>query len=137
MANRNFANGGKIMMMDAGPTIINTNILIGASGAVTSNTLTTMVSSVTRSSLGVYVLRLANNYNKVISVSAHMQSASGGLSGILAVECQNAPTASVQSLSSPTITIRTLDAAGALANPASGSTISVVAILSNSSVVIP
>lgn len=137
MANRNFANGGKIMMMDSGPTIIQTNITIGGTGAVVSNSVSTMVSSVTRSSTGVYVLHLAQNYNKALSVIGSMQSASGGLSGILAVECQNAPSASVQSLSAPAITIRTLDAAGALANPASGSVISITAILSNSSVVIP
>ncbi len=138
MANRNFANGGKIQSMSNGqPVMVNTNILIGGTGAVTSNTSTTMVRSVTRTSTGLYVLHLANNYNAVLSVIGSMQSASGGLSGILAVECGNAPSTAVQSLATPTITIRTLDAAGAVADPASGSTISITALLSNSSVVIP
>lgn len=137
MANRNFANGGKIMTMNSGPVMVNTNILIGSTGAVTSSTSTTMITSVTRSSTGIYVLHLADTYNSAISVSASMQSPNSGLSGILGVECGNAPSTSVATFSTPTITIKTLDAAGALANPASGSTISVTALLSNSSVVIP
>lgn len=137
MANRNFANGGKIMTMQAGPVIVNTNILIGATGAVTSSTSTTMVTSVTRTSTGIYVLHLADSYNSAISVSASMQSPSSGLSGILGVECGNAPSTSVAILAAPVITIKTLDAAGALADPASGSTISVTALLSNSTVSIP
>lgn len=137
MANRNFANGGKIMTMNAGPVIVNTNITIGATGAVTSSTSTTMVTSVTRTSTGIYVLHLANAYFKAISISASMQSPSSGLSGILGIESGNAPNTSVASSTAPTITIKTLDAAGALANPASGSVISVTALLSNSSVQIP
>lgn len=138
MANRNFANGGKLQSMsNPQPVMINTNILIGSTGAVTSNTCTTMVTSVTRTSTGLYVLHLANNYNAVLSVIGSMQSASGGLSGILAIECGNAPNTPIVSLTAPTITIRTLDAAGAVADPVSGSTISITALLSNSSVVIP
>lgn len=134
MANRNFANGGKIMTMHAGPVMVTTNITIGSTGAVTSNSQTTMVTSVTRTSTGIYVLHLANSYNGAISILASAQSPSSGLSGVLAIETANAPTTAVQA---STITIKTLDAAGALVDPASGSVISVIAMLNNSSVKIP
>ncbi len=136
MANRNWANGGKIMTMHVGPVYVTTNITIGATGAVSSNTSTNVVTSVTRTSTGIYVLHLAETYNAAINIMGSVQSPVSGLSGISTIEPGNAPSTSVAA-ASPTITIKTLDAAGALADPASGSVVSIVALLNNSSVRIP
>jgi hypothetical protein len=133
MANRNFANGGKMYAMHVMPTMINANILIGSTGAVTSFT-GPMVSSVTRTSTGIYVLHLANNFNAVIFAHGSVSSPVSGLSGISTVEIQNAPSTSIQSLATPTITVKVLDHTGAVADPASGSTVSVLVIANNSSI---
>lgn len=133
MANRNFANGGKIYAMHVMPVLVNTNITIGTTGAVTSF-IGTLTSSVTRVSTGVYQINLADPYFTCLNASGSMQSPSSGLSGVLAIEIQNAPSASVNVLGSPSLTIKCLDAAGALVDPASGSVISCLAIMNNSSV---
>ena len=133
MANRNWASGGKIYSMHVMPVMIDTTVTIGAAGAVTA-TKGPIVSSVTRMSTGVYKINLTNNFMGVFSSSGSMQSPSSGLSGILAVETQNSPNTGITSLTAPSITVKTLDAAGALANPASGSSINVLIIVSNSSI---
>lgn len=133
MANRNWASGGKIYSMHVSPVILDTTILIGAVGAVTS-IVGSAIASVTRSSTGIYVIHMQDNYSGLYSAIGSMRSPPAGLSGILAVECQNAPNSAVQSLAAPSLTIKTLDAAGALADPASGSSVSVIMYLSNSSV---
>lgn len=133
MANRNFASGGKIYSMNVMPVMIDAIINIGAAGAVSSTT-GAMVTSVTHVSTGTYKINLSNNFNKLLSVQGSMTSASGGLSGILAVEVKNAQNTQVQSLTAPSVTIKTLDAAGVLADPANGSSINVMIYLSNSSV---
>lgn len=135
MANRNWASGGKMYSMHVMPVMIDCQITIGAAGAVAS-IVGPLISSVTRISIGLYQLNMSNNFNRMISAHASAQSPSVGLSGILGIEIQNAPNASVSSLSAPTLRIKTLDAAGALANPASGSVIDVMAIMSNSSITI-
>lgn len=133
MANRNFANGGKIMSMHVGPVLANTNILIGATGAVTSFT-GTLTSSVTRVSTGIYKINLADTYFASLFSSGSMQSPSSGLSGIATIEIQNAPSTSVATFSTPSLTVKCLDITGAVADPASGSTVSVIMFLNNSSV---
>lgn len=133
MANRNWASAGKIYSMHVSPVMTNTAITIGTTGAVASF-IGTSTASVTRSSTGVYVIHLSDNYNALIQANGAVQSPVSGLSGVLAIEIQNAPQASVQSLSAPQLTIKTLDAAGALVDPASGSVINLMMILSNSSV---
>jgi len=60
-----------------------------------------------------------------------------GLSGVLAIECQNAPQpalASYSAIQGGQVSIKCLDAAGALVDPASGSVITFLMFLSNSSV---
>jgi hypothetical protein len=138
MANRNYANGGKIWTMSSAyPVLVNTNITIGAAGAVTASTSTGTVPTVTHTSTGIYTLSLASTYNSAVSISGAMQSPVSGLSGITTIECGNAPSTTVSTFGSPTIVIKCLNPSGALADPATGSTISVTALLNNSSVVIP
>jgi hypothetical protein len=133
MANRNWASGGKVYSMHVSPVIIDTAINIGAAGAVSSVT-GPIVSTVTHMSTGVYKITLTDNFMGVLSAHGSMRSPAAGLSGILAIEVQNAPTASITPLTAPSITVKTLDAAGALADPANGSAINVTLLLSNSSV---
>jgi hypothetical protein len=133
MANINFPNGGKVYTQHITPVIIDAQILIGSTGAVTSFT-GNAIASVVRNGTGDYTLNLNQAYYSAIVVMGSAISASGALSGILGVECANAPSTAVSSASAPKIQIYTLDAAGAKANPVSGSTIQVMAILSNSSV---
>jgi hypothetical protein len=133
MANINFPNGGKIYTQHVSPVHVDCEILIGSTGAVTSFT-GNAVASVEKTATGTYKIHLNQAYYSCIMAMGGMQSASGGLSGIMAVEIQNAPSTSVSSSSDPSITIKTLDVTGAAAHPASGSTVQVLAILSNSSV---
>lgn len=134
MANRNFANGGKVFSMSAAPVMVASNILIGAAGAVSSITGSSMISSVQHLSTGVYKINLKDSFFSMLSAHGSAHSPAVGLSGIMAVEIQNAASASV-SASVASLTIKTLDAAGALADPASGSIIDILAIMNNSSVV--
>jgi len=131
MANRNFASGGKIYMMHVSPVLVDCTIQIGASGVVTSFT-SSLVASVAHTSTGVYTITLQDPYSSVLSISGSMQSPASGLSGIVAVEGQNAPNTNISSLTAPTIAVKTLSDADALADPASGSALTVLMLLSNS-----
>jgi Ca2+/H+ antiporter len=136
MANRNWASGGKMYSMHVKPVMITATIQIGAAGAV-SSFVGSAVESVARMSLGVYKITMQanSNFSRLYFASGSAQSASGGLSGVLGIEIQNNPNASVQA-STASITVKCLDAAGALVNPASGSAINVMIICSDSSIVI-
>ncbi len=131
MANRNFASGGKIYMMHVSPVLIDCSIVIGASGAVSSFT-SSLVASVAHTSTGIYTITLQDPYSSVLSISGSMQSPSSGVSGISTVEGQNAPNTNISSLTAPTIAVKTLNASEALTDPASGSTLTVLMLLSNS-----
>lgn len=137
MSQRNWASGGKIYSMHVKPVFIDATIQIGATGAV-SSFVGSCVQSVTRLGTGLYRIQMQaqTNFSKLFYANASMQSPSSGLSGIQAIEIQNAPNASVATAAGMLITIKTLDATGALANPASGSAINVLTIMSDSSVVI-
>lgn len=139
MANRNWLSQ-KQFSMHAMPVHISATAQIGAVGAV-SSFVGACVSNFARVSIGRYRITMQADcvFPKLLCAQGSMQSASGGLSGIVAIEIQNAPNASVSSAVSPNggvIDIRCLDAAGALADPASGSAINMSMIFSNSSVVI-
>lgn len=138
MANRNWASGGKIYSMHVSPAMIDCVISIGASGAVSSVSGAT-VQSAEKMSTGVYKITLQpqTNFVKLFSAHGSMQSPPSGLSGVLAIEIQNDPTPSVQTATGAVLTIKTLDAAGALVSPASGSAINVMMICSQSSVILP
>lgn len=135
MANRNFASGGKIYSMHVMPVLVDTTFLIGSAGSV-SSVVGPLIRSVSHMSTGVYKISLVNNFNRLFQAHGSTQSPPSGLSGILAIQCQNNPNPSVQNLADPSLTIKCLDAAGALADPASGASVSVLMYLSNSSVVI-
>lgn len=133
--NRNFASGGKLYSMHVMPVMIDTTVQIGSTGAV-SSFVGPLVSNVVRNSTGIYTISISEPLYKLYHCRGSMQSPSSGLSGILSVEVQNAPNASISSSSSPQITVKCLDAAGVLADPASGSALNVLMICSNSSVII-
>lgn len=133
MANRNFASGGKIYSMHVMPVMVNATVTIGATGAVASF-VGPLIASVVRTGVGLYTINLQDAYNKCLSASGSMQSPVSGLSGVLAIEVANAPSTSVASATAPSISIKCLDAAGALVDPASGSAINFMSIMNNSAV---
>jgi hypothetical protein len=137
MANRNWMSGGKLFSMHKDPVMLDCTIQIGASGAV-SSFVGSAIQSVVRQSLGVYKITFQpqTNFPRLLAAMGSMQSAAASLSGISQVEIQNNPNASVSPVSAPSLTVKTLDVSGALANPASGSAVNVLMIMGNSSVVI-
>lgn len=133
MANRNFPNKA-VYTNHYGPVMIDVAVTIGATGAVSSiSTANNFIASVTRASTGLYTVNLSNPYNRVIMVIGSATSPGSGTSGVLAIETQTAPNTNITSLTAPSVGIKTLDAAGALVDPASGSTITILLYLSNSS----
>lgn len=139
MANRNWLSGGKIFSMHKDPVLLDCTVQIGASGAVSSYVGSAIQSVVKESAAGTYTIKFQpqTNFPNLLFASGSAQSASGGLSGVSTIEIQNAPNASVV-LNTPSqggqLTVQCLDAAGALVNPASGSAINILMILSNSSI---
>lgn len=132
MANRNFANAGKIYAMQVSPVISTTTITIGATGAVASFT-GTLTSSVERISKGVYKINSADSYYAVLSTHGSVQSPAIGLSDVMAIEIQNNPSASMAS-ATPSLTIKCLDIGGSVVDPAEGSVLDIMILLNNSSV---
>ena len=137
MANRNFMSGGKLYSMHAMPVMVTATAQIGASGVV-SSFVGSMVKSIVRVSAGTYKITLdtQTNFTRLFAAMGSVQSPASGLSGTPDVEIQNAPNASVSLPAGAQLTIKTLNAAGALADPAVGSAINVLLMLSNSSIVI-
>lgn len=137
MANRNFASGGKLFSMHAMPVMVTATAQIGAAGVV-SSIVGSMVQSIARQSAGVYKITLQSqtSFPRLFSAMGSMQSPPAGLSGISTIEIQNAPNASVAIATGAQLTVKCLDAAGALADPASGSALNILIMASNSSVII-
>lgn len=133
MANRNFANGGKVFAMHVSPVLANVNITIGASGAV-SSFVGTLSSSVTRISAGLYQINMTDPYVIALFASGAMQSPVSGVSGIVAVEIQNAPSSTITAAGGQHLQVKCLNASDALTDPASGSVLSLLLLLNNSSV---
>lgn len=137
MSNRNYASGGKIYSMHVKPVMVTATAQIGASGAV-SSFVGSMVQSVTRTSIGLYKIKLQSNTNfpRLYSAMGSMQSAPSALSGIATIEIQNSPNTSAQIPTGAELSVKTLDITGALADPASGSALNVMAIFSDSVILI-
>lgn len=137
MANRNWASGGKLYSMHVKPAMITATVQIGATGAI-SSFVGSAIQSVTRVSTGVYkfVMQPNTNFTRLYFASGTMQSPASGLSGIAQVEIQNAPNASVSPVTNPSITVKTLNSSGVLADPANGCALNVLFILSESSILI-
>jgi hypothetical protein len=135
MANRNFASGGKIYSMYVKPIMVTCTISIGATGAVTAFK-GAMVKSVTRNSIGTYTVLFQDRtgFARTLHAEGAMRSPVSGLSGISTVEIQNNPTATMSVASGGSILIKTLSAAGALADPVTGSVVSLLIIADDSSV---
>ena len=136
MANRNFI-GKYLYSMHAMPVMITATAQIGATGAVTSS-VGSMVASLARISTGLYEITMDPNtsFSRLYFASGSAQSPVSGLSGVSTVEIQNAPNASVSTPGAMKLRVKCLDAAGALVDPATGSALNILAIVSNSSVVI-
>ena len=119
------------------PVMVTATIQIGATGAV-SSFVGSMVQSVTRTGTGLYKIKLQaqTNFTRLYYAQGSMQSPASGLSGAPDVEIQNAPNTSVALTTGAELTVKTLSPAGALVDPASGSALNVMMILSNSSVTI-
>lgn len=114
-------------------TSIECIVTIGAAGAVSASS-GTLVNSVTRLSTGLYRLNLKGNLNALIGFHGCMISQPSGLSGISSIEALDTSPVDLTSNTAPTFTVKTLDAAGAIADPASGSKVCVQIIGRNSSV---
>jgi hypothetical protein len=136
MANRNFISQ-KLFSMHAMPVLVTATAQIGASGAVSSK-VGSMVQSFTHEAPGVYKIKCQTNtgFSRLYFAQASIQSPTIGLSGIVGIEIQNDPNTSVAQASGAELTVKCLDAAGALADPADGSALNVMMICSNSSVII-
>lgn len=126
--------------MHVQPVYLSCTVLIGATGAVTSF-VGSAIESVTRVSAGKYKIAFQplTNFSLLYNAVATLQSPSSGFSGISTVEIQNAPNTDVAS-STPSITVTCLAATNsstttlAATDPASGSQLNLLAILSNSSI---
>lgn len=136
MANRNFISQ-KLFSMHAMPVMITSTTLIGTTGAVTSF-VGSAVSAVTRTATGIYKIKCQadTSFSRLYSAQGSMQSPPSGLSGVSTIEIQNAPNTSLAIAGGAELTVKCLDAAGALVDPASGSSLNVIMIASNSSVLI-
>jgi hypothetical protein len=135
MANRNWASGGKLYSMHVKPVMVDATIQIGATGAVSSYVGST-VASVVRVSTGIYKIKLQSqtNFSKLYFAAGSAQSPVSGLSGVSTIEIQHDPDTSAKISSGAELTIKALDAAGALVDPASGSALNIMAIFSDSSI---
>lgn len=134
MANRNFQSM-RIYNHHIAAVMIDCTIRIGTSGAVTGFT-GSLVKSVTHASTGVYVITFQDPYMKMLASQGMMQSAPSTLSGIMAIEMQNNPNATVVQPTND-VTIHTLNSGGSNADPVTGSAINVMMILSNSKTTTP
>lgn len=138
MANRNWASN-RLYSMHAMPVMLTATAQIGAAGAV-SSFVGSAIASVAHSSTGIYVITAQPNtsFSRLFFAAGSCQSPVSGLSGVSTVEIQYNPNSTVQNLSTNqmVLTVKCLDHTGALVDPASGAALNVLAILSNSSIVV-
>lgn len=102
-------------------TTIYGRFVVGSTGAVTSGTVKGGgVSTITRTSTGLYVITLTDKWNCMLEFSAWIVSASGN-SGVAKVEPFNATPASFQTdfRANGSFSVLCLDYAGAAVDPAS------------------
>lgn len=115
---------------------INGRFVVGSTGAVTAGSVKGGgVSGVVRNGTGDYTVTLSDKYAKLLSFKGFVASASGN-SGIAAIEAYNATPANFQSdfSTNGTLSFKTLDFAGAAADPTSGGYLYFELIVRNSSV---
>lgn len=114
-------------------TSIDGQVTIGAAGAVSSSS-GVLVNSVTHVSTGIYKFNLKGNLNAFLSANAMAISPGSGESGVVGIEIANSSPSDLTSNSAPSFSIKCLDAAGALVDPASGSKLCLQIMGRNSSV---
>ena len=119
-------------------TLVDGQVLIGSTGAVTSSS-GNMIASVTHVSTGIYRFNLKTvpnplNLNAFLTAFAMPISPVSGLSGVVGIEVANSSPTDLTSATAPSFTIKCLDATGALVDPASGSQLVVGIFGRNSSV---
>lgn len=135
MANRNWANGGKIMAMNVSPVMITVSIIIGTTGAVSSFIGSTTL-SVTRTGTGLYsvVLQPQVNFPTLLAAHGACESPSSGLSGVGQIEFSNNMNGSLATATGGTFVVKTLAPAGTVVDPASGTKIKIMLMCNNSNV---
>ena len=134
MANRNFASGGKIYAMHIKPVLLDCQIVLGASGAVSSFS-GQLIQSVTKSATGTYSIVLQDNYATLLGIVNAAPKIASGTSNIDAVEQVGSMVNSSNPASSgASITIQTLNPSGVVANGTSGAQINFLIYLNDSSV---
>lgn len=112
-------------------TMIDLRITFGAAGAVDSFE-GNAIQDVVKDATGRYTITLKQPFNAFLSSSGQMIAAVPGTpTNVLAIEMSGDPDAGVQNAS---VSIHTLDAAGALVDPASGAKLSMQLMVRNSSV---
>jgi hypothetical protein len=91
-------------------------VLIGASGAVTSFVGKGVSSVVKETGAGLYTINLQDNFNKLMDMSYSVQNATG----ISAAPIMGIDVNSIDSNTAPLITVQLVDETLTAANPASG-----------------
>jgi hypothetical protein len=127
MANRIFDT---VLALQKQIAILDAEVTIGSSGAVTA-IKGSGIASVANTGTGLFTVTLEDSYNKLLSLESVILSASAN--AICTVQIASV-TPDVNLKSAKTLAIRTLDFAGAAANPASATVIKLLITLRKSSV---
>lgn len=115
------------------PVTLNATVSIGASGAPTLVSGTGRgISSIARSSAGVYLITLSHAYSGLINASVIMNTA-GASGAVPAAPIMFVKANAVSTAAAPTITIACADITGVAADPASGEKMQLSIVLQNSS----
>lgn len=140
MANRNFANGGKVFQMHSKPVLIDVQVTIAGSGVVSSISSgstgsISMISSIAKSATGTYLVTLADSYQYLAGIINASPRVASGVSGMDHIE-QVGAMATITSGQQPQsqFSFQTV-LAGSVANPTSGAVLQLVFLLNDSSAV--
>lgn len=120
----------KLMSPHGDVVMLTGNFVVGTAGAVGTVKGAGLASVTKESTAGQYSLVLDEAFNRLLFSAASVVSAT--FSGVQVIEAINDVQAAVQGKTA--ITIQCYDATGTAVNPASGSVISVVAMLRQSNV---
>ena len=128
MADRNFYQSHQSLEINC--VTLWANILIGASGAVTSSSGLGIASVVKEPNPGHYIIKLTDSYNKLMWAGITVENTNGGSPTISRVHSSN-----VSNSANPTVEIQLLDpAAGSNVDATNGDVLLVKIELRNSSV---
>lgn len=128
MANRNY---NRVQALEKEVKLVYASIVIGAAGAV--GTVKGLASAVKETADGQYTITLQDKYDRLLGSNAGIVAATA--TNVAAIQVlENPSTFQADFKSTATYTIQCLDFAGAEVNPASGSVLSIVLHVRNSSV---